>query len=279
MLCGVIMGSDENLLFNQKSFEDLQYFLTSSFRVEVLLELYESDKTVKDLKEILNKSESNILHYLKDFEEKELIERNKEKYTLTSKGFFTIKHIVKLISNWESINSNLEFWDSHLYDNLPLSFVLNMELWDNSEIVENDNLDYNKPSHVYHDLISESKYIKVMLPVLSAYHLDAILTSIETNDGCLDLITSNILLKNIYASEFHERFFKLKGKGKIRIYVIKSGGILNKFLTCTENFSSLYLIHDNGIYDDSVMLLNKDQHSIRELNELFDSYKETLNRQ
>ena len=72
------MCSDENILFNQKSFEDIQYFLTGSFRVEILLELYESDKTVKDLKEILNKSESNILHYLKDFEEKELIEEIKK---------------------------------------------------------------------------------------------------------------------------------------------------------------------------------------------------------
>lgn len=142
------MGSDENLLYNQNSFEELQYFLTSTFRVEVLLELYESDKTVKDLKEILNKSESNILHYLKDFEEKELVERNKEDYSLTSKGFFIIKHIVKLISNWETINSNVEFWDVHLYDNLPLSFILNMDLWDTSEIVQNDNLDYNKP-HTY----------------------------------------------------------------------------------------------------------------------------------
>jgi predicted transcriptional regulator len=168
------MGSDENLLFNQSSFEDIQYFLTASFRVEILLELYESNKTVKNLKEILNKSESNILHYLKDFEEKELIERNKEEYTLSSKGYLIIRHIVKLISNWGSINANLDFWDDHLYDNLPLSFVLNMDLWDNSIIITNDTLDYNKPSHVYSDLISSSKYIKVILPVLSTYHLDAI---------------------------------------------------------------------------------------------------------
>jgi len=32
------LGSDENILFNQKSFEDIQYFLTGSFRVEILLE-------------------------------------------------------------------------------------------------------------------------------------------------------------------------------------------------------------------------------------------------
>ena len=41
------MGSYENILFNQKSFEELQFFLTSDFRVEILLELYESDKTAQ----------------------------------------------------------------------------------------------------------------------------------------------------------------------------------------------------------------------------------------
>ncbi len=273
------MGSDENLLFNQSSFEDIQYFLTASFRVEILLELYESNKTVKNLKEILNKSESNILHYLKDFEEKELIERNKEEYTLSSKGYLIIRHIVKLISNWGSINANLDFWDDHLYDNLPLSFVLNMDLWDNSKIITNDTLDYNKPSHVYSDLISSSKYIKVILPVLSTYHLDAIFTSVENNNGKLDLITSNLLLENLYASEFHERFFKLKEEGKIRVWSTKPGRKLNKFLTCTENFSSLYLIYDNGVYDDSVMLLNEEKNNVKKLNELFDMYKERINPQ
>ena len=273
------LGSDENILFNQKSFEDIQYFLTGSFRVEILLELYESDKTVKDLKEILNKSESNILHYLKDFEEKELIERNKEEYTLSSKGYFIIRHIVKLISNWGSINANLDFWDNHLYDNLPLPFVLNMDLWDNSKIIANDNLDYNKPSHIYSDLISHSKYIKVILPVLSAYHLNAILSSVENNNGKLDLITSNLLLKNLYTSEFHERFFKLKSQGKIRVWSTKQSKNLNIFLTCTENFSSLYLIHDNGVYDDSKMLLNDEESNVKKVNELFDLYKETINPQ
>lgn len=273
------MSSDENMLFNQTSFDDIQYFLTGSFRVEILLELYESDKTVKDLKEILNKSESNILHYLKDFEEKELIERNKEEYTLSSKGYFIIRHIVKLISNWGSINANLDFWDNHLYDNLPLPFVLNMDLWDNSQVITNDNLDYNKPSHIYSDLISDSKYIKVILPVLSTYHLDAILTSIENNNGKLDLITSNLLLKNLYVSKFHERFFKLKAQGKIRLWSTKPGAKLNKFLTCTENFSSLFLIYDNEVYDDSVMLLNEDEYNIQKLNKLFNEYKETLNPQ
>ncbi len=270
------MVKNNDILFNQDCFEDIQYFLTSSFRVEILMELYESDKTVKNLKEILNKSESNILHYLKDFEEKELVERDKELYTLTSKGYFIIRHIVKLISNWSAINSNLDFWDDHLYSDLPLDFILNMELWDNAEVVANDNLDYNKPSHVYSELISESKFIKVLLPVLSTYHLDALLTSLEENGGTLDLITSNILLKNIYASEFHDRFFKLKGKGRIRVRTTKRGSRLNKFLTCTENFSSLYLIYDNGIYDDSVMILNQDEFDVNKLNKLFDNYKKTL---
>ena len=275
----VVITSNENLLFNQNSFEGIQYFLTGSFRVEILLELYESDKTVKDLKEILNKSESNILHYLKDFEDKELVERNKEHYTLSSKGYFVIRHIVKLISNWGSINSNLDFWDDHLYDNFPLSFVLNMDLWDNSSIISNDNLDYNKPSHIYSDLIANSKDIKVILPVLSSYHLDAILTSVENNDGKLDLITSNLLLKNIYSSEFHERFFRLKAQGKIRVWSTKPGKKLNKFLTCTENFSSLYLIYDSGVYDDSKMLLNDEESNVKKINELFDLYKETINPQ
>lgn len=266
-------------LFNQNNFEYIQYILSGSFRIEILLELYESEKNVKELKEILNKSESNILHYLKDFEEKTLVKREKDSYSLTSKGFLIIKHVIKLISNWETINSQLDFWDNHLYDKFPLSFILNMDLWDNSELVTYDNLDYNKASHVYSDLITKSKYIKVMLPVFSTYHLDALLSSVEKNDGILELITSKVILQNIYNSDLSKRFFKLKANGKLKVWVTDTALHINKFLTCTENFTSLYLIYDSGIYDDSVMLLNKEENSLNKMNELFDYYKKTVNRQ
>ena len=115
----------------------------------------------------------------------------------------------------------------------------------------------------------------------------AIVIDIETYDYCasvfqngkLDIITSNLLLKNLYASEFHERFFKLKAQGKIRVWSTKQSNNLNKFLTCTENFSSLYLIYDSGVYDDSKMLLNDEDSNVKKLNELFDLYKETINPQ
>jgi predicted transcriptional regulator len=71
----------------------------------------------------------------------------------------------------------------------------------------------------------------------------------------------------------------LKEEGKIRVWSTKPGRKLNKFLTCTENFSSLYLIYDNGVYDDSVMLLNEEKNNVKKLNELFDMYKERINPQ
>ncbi len=264
---------DYEVLFNQESFDNIQYFLTSSFRIGLLLELYESNKTVKNLKDTLNKSESNILHYLKDLQEKEVVKRNNECYTLTSKGYLIVRHIIKFINNWDSINSTLDFWNNHVDASLSLSSILNISLWDTGELVTKDNLDYNKPSTVYTELISKSKYIKVILPVLSIYHLDAILSSLENNGGTLDLVTSNILLRNIYSSDLKERFFNLRANGQIKINATLPGTKLNKFWTCTENFSALYLIFDTGLYDDSIMLLTKDISRVNKLNELFDNYK------
>lgn len=55
---------------NINSFESLKYFLNSTFRIGILMSLYDTNKTIKELKTDLNKSESNLLHYLKDLEEK-----------------------------------------------------------------------------------------------------------------------------------------------------------------------------------------------------------------
>lgn len=265
----------ENILtnINNSSYEDIQYFLTGTFRIKLLLSLYESDKTVKELKNNLDKTESNILHYLKDFEDKQIVEKYNDNYTLTSNGYLIIRHISRLFKNWNSINNNIDYIDEHVESNMPVDLIMNVDIWGDAELVTSSHLDYNRAIHIYKDLVINSKYLKVILPILSIYHLEAILRSLDENQGKLDLITSKFIVKRIRGSILGSLFSKLEKKGQINVCYTSSHTLLNKFLTCTENVASLFLFYENGNCDDSEMLIVKDKQKVKRLNNIIDYNK------
>lgn len=258
---------------NINSFESLKYFLNSTFRIGILMSLYDTNKTIKELKTDLNKSESNLLHYLKDLEEKEIIEKFNDYYSLTSYGYIISKQLYKFFENWNSINNNIDFIDNHIEPNIPLDLTLNMDVWEEAEIIQSTHLDYNYASHQYKELLLESKNIKVTLPILSQFHIHAILESLQNNKGHLDLITSKLIMKKIQKSDLGPLFKELEDKNQISIWYSNSHVKLNKFLTCTENFISLFLFYNDGNCDDSEMLLVQDQKKVDKMNQLIDENK------
>ncbi|MDO5852390.1 MAG: ArsR family transcriptional regulator [Methanobacteriaceae archaeon] len=258
---------------NDLSYDIIHYFLNGSFKIKILMELYESKKTVKELKKNLKKSESNILHYMSNLEKYEIIEKNKNEYTLSSKGYLLIKHIIKLYDNWESINKNIDFLDEHADPNLPIELNLNIDIWKSAELIISSHLEYDKAIRIYEESIFKSKDIKIILPIFSKPHLKIILESLKKNHGNLNIITSKFIITLIAESELGTLFSQLKSNKQITIWYTSSHNNLNKFLTCTENFAALFLFYENRNCDDSEMLFLTDKKSIEKLNDLIDKNK------
>lgn len=252
----------------------MRYILTSELRLNLILSLYKTRKNLEELRNELDKKSTNISRGLKELKEKNLIEKSEKYYSLTSTGFLVCINIYNLINNWCAVENTYDFWQKHSIDSFPLKFLNKMTIWKKAELIQADNVDFAKPLTEYIKYLSKSKNLKIILPVFSKIHFDAILDSLIKNDGTLELITTEAILKVLYNSDSEGIFSSLVNSGKINLFVTEE--VVETFLTSADNFASLYLFFDNKCYDDSAMLLIKDEESISRVSMFFNNYKNLL---
>ncbi len=267
------MGDNSQMvLSSDESFDNVRYIMTSSIRTKLLISLYLSKKRLAVLRDDLEKSSATILHGLKELEKLKLVNKFDKYYYLSSNGYLITLNLLKLIENWLSIDSNLNFWKNHDITAIPSKFLRRGSVLKEAECVVANNQDLSKPLKKYLEIISNSKDLKIVLPIFSKVHLDAIIDSVDSNNSNLDLIITNNILKSIDNNGYSEKLFSNGKSENIKIWKIEDD--LNLFMTCCENFLSLILFFEDGYYDDSHMLLDKTEDSIIWGLNIFDYYKE-----
>ncbi len=144
-------------------------------------------------------------------------------------------------------------------------------IWENAELIESDTIEIDKTFRVYFENLNESKEINMILPIFSKMHIDTILKHIIKNDATLILITNRDILDLIYENDHDDVFDSLIKSG--RIEVILTSYDLEMFFTSCDNFSCLFLFFDKMLFDDSEMLLIKDEENIKNARNMFNHFK------
>lgn len=261
-----------NLLDFEDSFKNMRYIMSSTMRTKLLISLYHGKKRLNILRDDLEKSSATILHGLKELETLKLVNKFDKYYYLSSNGYLITLNLLKLIENWSSLKSNVNFWKDHDLTNIPFKFLRNGDAFKEAECITSEDSDLIKPLKKYLEIISNSKTLKILLPIFSKVHLNAIIDNLNKNNSDLDLIITDNVLKAIIDNGYIEKIFKNKTKeNTINIWKIDD---LNIFMTCCENFLSLILFFEDGYYDDSNMLLDRTKESINWGLDIFDYYKE-----
>ncbi|WP_462316031.1 transcriptional regulator FilR1 domain-containing protein, partial [Methanobrevibacter sp.] len=104
-------------------------------------------------------------------------------------------------------------------------------------------------------------------PIFSKMYIDIILESLIENDATLTLITNKPILDLINENDADNAFDSLIKEG--RIQAILADYDLEMFFTSCDNFSSLFLFFDKMLFDDSEMLLIKDEENIKNAKNMF----------
>ncbi len=101
----------------------------------------------------------------------------------------------------------------------------------------------------------------MILPIFSKMYIDIVLESLVKNDATLNIITNKYILDLIYENDSNNIFNSLIKENKI--HIILANYDLEMFFTSCDNFSSLFLFYDKMSFDDSEMLLIKDEKNIK----------------
>lgn len=255
-----------------ESYDYIKYLLNSEIRLYVLEILKNSDCSVEDIKNKLDKQESNILRTLKELEDLGLVKSDDKVYSLTSSGYLLWRNIENFLDNWNYVNKLEKDWNEHTIDNIPLNFSRYLYLWEDAEIVRSDYIHYNKTIDVFRERIENSKNLRIVLPIYSKYHLEILLDVMVKNKCHLELVTSRNILNAIKKSDFGELFEKLRLDGFIRIW-LSNNDYHRMFYVITDDVALLTLFYVDESYDDSAMLLDVDKSHVNVHVSLFDEYK------
>ena len=252
-----------------EEFKNVKYILTSSMRTKLLLAIYENSKNLEELRVELQKPSATILHGLKELETINLIKKSQKYYELTSNGYLLTTNIVKLIENWYSINKSKAFWNTHDLSDIPNDMLKNIYLLKDAEYENSTTSNLSNAFNKYINLISEATELQIVLPIYSENHFKHIIKLLEENKlQSLELIVSEEILKSIKRNT-DLRNALLKNE-KVTVRCIDHD--LKLFLTCSQKFMTLTLFFKDGLYDDSQILIGKDDNAIRWALNLFKEF-------
>ena len=261
----------EELDFSEDTFDLTRYILTSEIRLDLLLNLYDESKVLDELKSELNKKPGNLLRSLNELIEKKLVVKYDKRYSLSSTGHLLAMNIINLFNNWNSIDNHYDFWQKHSINSFTSNFIKRMYIWENAELIESNSIEFDKTFRVYFENLSESREINMVLPIFSKMYIDIILESVIKNEATLTVITNAPILDLIHQNDSDGVFDSLVKEG--RIETVLADNALEMFFTTCDNFSSLFLFFDKMLFDDSEMLLIKDEENIRNAKNMFNYFK------
>ena len=270
---GIIIESEFfNGINNLKDFNMIRFLIASELRLKLLLSIYKSSKSIKELELEFNKKSSNISRGLNELKEYNLITRLPDKkFSITSSGFLLVENLDHLMINFENIDKKSEFWENHTINSIPNKFLKELSLFNDSTIIKSSPMEFSKPINVYLKNISQSKDIFMILPIYSKIFMDRIYDTIINHNGYLDLITTKDIFDLIIKSDSEKYFKSLVRNKKINYYLVED--IANIFFTATNTFSSLFLFFDNLVFDNSEMFFIDDENLVKHAIRFYDSYK------
>lgn len=252
-----------------REYKDIKYILTSSMRAKLLLALYEIPKNLDELRRDLSKPSATILHGLKELETINLVRRAQKCYELTSNGYLLTTNMVKLIENWFALSKSEVFWDNHDLSDIPEDIIKNIYLLKDAKYINSTTSDLSIAFNKYINLLSQSPEIQMILPIYSENHFKHIIDLLKMGKlEKLELIVSEEIYNSIENNELFKR--DLLENKQVNLTIINRN--VKIFLTHSKEFMSLTLFFKDGHYDDSQILIARDDNAKRWASSLWKHY-------
>ena len=271
------LNYDETVVYFRE-FDNLRHILNSTMRTKLLLSLYDDKKKLATLRDDLKKPSATILHGLRELEKNSLITKINRYYCLSSLGYILAINLLKLIEKWYLIELNIDFWKNQDTTAIPPNHLKKIDIFKNAKYIISDENDLTKPLNMYLELIAKFNSLKIVLPIFSKVHLDAIVHKLDNNCN-IELIIDENIFESINSNGYRKKLFENSNNNKkrnnLKIWKVKED--LKLFLTISPDFLSLSLFFEEGSYNDSSMLLDKSEKGINWGLSLFNHYKEIAN--
>jgi len=146
--------------------KQVRAFASSELRMNILLCLKNGEKDINDLQKELGGRNTTILHAIKDMSDSDLITKNRYGYKLTNLGKIKTSVLDNVMSVFENLENNPDFWLNHDISSIPPEILDRLSMLFQSEIICSDPSTPLKCHEILVSMLSRSKKICAILPVL-----------------------------------------------------------------------------------------------------------------
>ena len=257
--------------FQEDFFSTVKFIVSSQLRADILLSLFKSDNSINNLKSELNKRPENISRELRKLVEYGICEKKNKVYSLTSVGILLVLQLNDLCEKCYYTNLNNEFWNSHSLKFIPEEFLVNIDMWNEGELIESQedfSLDVLEKNF---NLLSSSKNISLILPFFLEDYFKLIINYLNENKGFLNLIINDEVFDLIKSTIFKEEFENIKLKNNNFNIWIYSDKLELSLLKC-DDVASLLLFNKDHTLDYHNMLISKNKNQFDKIDYIFKLY-------
>ncbi|WP_174590466.1 helix-turn-helix transcriptional regulator [Methanocella conradii] len=247
----------------------LTFILSSGVRKGLVFQLLEEPRSLKELKENLSISSSNIIPRIKELENKNLIVKDNGKYRLTFTGAIVAKKIQMAENLTLLLECNGWFLNEHDLTSIPENMIWRIDELEKCRIAENRIEDTAAVHNVIFDNLIKSKSIIGISPIFNSTYPDFFLSFARQNNTVSIILTERILKK--VEEEYSDVLQAYLECDNARLYVIDD---VRLALVVTDIFLALALPHKNGPLDTQSCLVSFEKSALQGGVELFEYYKQ-----
>lgn len=256
------MNTEKNL---HKNYEHIAYelkHLTNSFiRMLILLSLFESSKSMKEIKEDTNLTYSAISINIRLLEVEEYVIRKERTYDLSNIMKLYLINLINFDKVVCILNKFFNIFENHKVRSLPMESILELNMLENSKLIESCGIEFYKINEIILDTVKKSKELKAILP-LSFADLTQELENFVKTGKKTELKISYDIVEDITKNMDLE-----SSNINIEKFVID----FNFLLIITDNSMILGFYKKSGKYDQNRILFSKSKESLKWANRLFQS--------
>ena len=242
--------------------DDLKFITSSDIRAKIIISLKEGPKKLGDLKDEVHMRSSSILHSMSQLENKNLITREFQSYSLSQTGAMAAIILIDTITSFSLIKTHEEFWLNHEINEIPEYLMDKIDWLGDFKVVES-SFSNSPDQSIFKELLLDSKVIKGIISPLIIYD------ELELVNKKEDI---GIILANNALNEVIEGLNSQKNVTTIEnIKLLKIKEDLKLVLIVTDNFLLLSLpqVQKN---DSISYLMSETEESIKWGNKLFNYY-------
>ncbi|MDY6865240.1 MAG: transcriptional regulator FilR1 domain-containing protein [Halobacteriota archaeon] len=256
----------------EKELEFLRIFGRSEIRIRILLALGGSEAKIGKLSEELNLTTSNIIHAMKALEDMEIVEKDREVYSLTNIGYIIYTIFNDVIGSISALTKNREFWFSHDISGIPIHLERSIGLLRNCEVIKSTPDDVIKAYSNFIEQISLARDMKGVSPIycIEFYHRVKALLKNKIN---VELILTEVVLEAILEADEEEPDFlkEAHSDGYVRLFMVDDD--VKVAFTITDSVISLGFFDDKGNYDLANDLVGYDEGALEWGRQLYEYYR------